>query len=393
MGHSTAERRPKKKPSKPYADFPLFPHATGRWAKKIRGKLHYFGPWKDWQAAIERYEAEAPYLHAGRTPSAAPHDLQVRDLINLFLSAKRRKIDAGELGEKSFVDYFRIGEHIVVAFGRYRLVADIEANDFAHLRARFAKRLGPVSLGNEIQRVRTIFKYAYESGLIEQSIRFGPEFVKPSRKAIRKHRQSKPLKLFEVHEIRKMLDEESAQLKAMILLGVNCGFANNDVAQLPIGAIDLKARVIDFPRPKTAIPRQVIIWPETVAALREVIRNRPKAKHDVPDGMVFVTSHGRQWVRVREGKGNGGCGTPIDSVYLQFSKLLTKLGLKRAGRGFQALRHTFRTIADETGDFPAIDLIMGHVRDDMGSVYRQRISDDRLRKVTAHVRKWLFGKR
>lgn len=32
-----------------------------------------------------------------------------------------------------------------------------------------------------------------------------------------------------------------------------------------------------------------------------------------------------------------------------------------------------------------------HVRDDMASVYRERISEERLRAVTEHVRKWLFG--
>ncbi|MGA2618245.1 MAG: hypothetical protein ABSF26_11585 [Thermoguttaceae bacterium] len=71
------------------------------------------------------------------------------------------------------------------------------------------------------------------------------------------------------------------------------------------------------------------------------------------------------------------------------AQLIGKLGLIRRGHTFYSLRHTFETIGGESCDQVAVDAIKGHSRDDMASVYRERISDDRLRAVVEHVRRWL----
>lgn len=65
---ATAERSApavRVRPSKPYPDFPLFPHATRRWAKKIHGRFVFFGPWEDPYGALERYLAQRDELMAG----------------------------------------------------------------------------------------------------------------------------------------------------------------------------------------------------------------------------------------------------------------------------------------------------------------------------------------
>src|SRR5579871_5796269 len=84
------------KPSKPYPEFPLFPHATKRWAKKIRGKLHYFGPWNDPDRALTNYLEQKDDLHAGRKPrSDTSADVTVKTVVNAFLNHKKGLLDAG----------------------------------------------------------------------------------------------------------------------------------------------------------------------------------------------------------------------------------------------------------------------------------------------------------
>src|SRR3954470_12809157 len=151
--HSTAPA----KPNKPYPEFPLFPHATKRWAKKIRGRLHYFGPWGDPDGALAKYLAERDALHAGRKPREVSAGVTVKDLANAFLNAKQALVDSGELTDRSWRDYKATADVVVAHFGKGRLAADAGPDDFAALRAKMARWWGPVALGNAIQRVRSVF--------------------------------------------------------------------------------------------------------------------------------------------------------------------------------------------------------------------------------------------
>ena len=150
MSNSTAAA----KPAKPYPEFPLFPHATGRWAKKIRGKLHYFGPWADPDAAVAKYLHQKDVLHAGRVPRPESDGVTIRDLCNRFLTAKEQQRDAGDITARTFADYYTTCATLVSAFGKQRLVDDLAADDFETLRADLARTRNPNTLGNEIQRIR-----------------------------------------------------------------------------------------------------------------------------------------------------------------------------------------------------------------------------------------------
>lgn len=337
-----------------------------------------------WEEALAKYQEQRDDLYAGRTPRAKSDGLTVADLCNHFLTAKLRQREAGELTIRSFGEYKAATDRLVATFGKDRRVDDLAAGDFEALRADMAKTWGPVRLGAEIQKVRTVFKYGYEAGLIDQPVRFGPQFKKPSAGVMRRHRAKAGAKMLEADELRRLVDAAPPAFRAAILLGVNAGFGNTDVSSLPLAALDLDAGWLNFPRPKTGIPRRCPLWPETVAALREALAARPKPKDKADADLVFLNQRGGPLVSIRE-------NNRTDGVAVQFGALLKKAGLHRAGFGLYCLRHVFRTVADAARDPVAIDLIMGHSDSSMGAHYRERIDDSRLRAVAETVRQWLFG--
>jgi integrase len=423
---SRSSRKALTKPKKPYPDFPLTPHPLGKWCKKIRGQMHYFGAWATrvdgaltrvdgdgWNEALDEYKKVADDLHAGRTPRAKGDGLTVAELCNQFLTAKLRKVEAKELTSRLLAEYKEVTDLCVKTFGASRLVDDLAAADFANLRATMAKKWGPVRLSSSITRTKSIFKYGYDTGVLKQPVRYGPEFVKPDKAVLRRHRAKMPTKMFEAEEVRALIDgalvvgengpelvRPDPTLRAMILLGVNLGFGNVDCTELTLTCLNLEQGWIDFPRPKTGVACRCPLWVETVEAIRAALALRPKPA-DYPEcGRVFLTVRGSPFIKITEQIGveeDGGKKKVVaksnrkDLIGIQFKKLLDALGIHRTGVGFYSLRHVFETIGGEAKDQVAVDLIMGHNDPSMAAHYRERIENDRLKAVTDHVRKWLFG--
>jgi integrase len=375
-----------KKPAKPHPDFPLFPHAMGQWAKKVLGRTRYFGPWDDPQAALERWLEQRDDLLAGREPTAAGVGMTLEDLADRFLMAKEAAVRGGELHRQTYCHYWRTFVRLLQCLGKTRRIGSLGPEDFDRLRAALSERNGLLRTKVEMQRVRCLFKWAFDQGYLDKPVRYGAAFKSPTQKAIRVVRQRQGSRMFSAAEIRSMLAATAKRpvLRALILLGINCGFGNNDCATLAKSALDIEAGWVSHPRPKTGAPRRAKLWPETIAALGQAMIRNPPPRNPEDSRIALLTSQGYRWRHT---------GVSHDAIGIKFYRLLTRLGIYQPGRTFYSLRRTFATVAEESGDEVAKSYIMGHLADvnDMRAVYRQRISDRRLEAVADYVHAWVFG--
>lgn len=378
------------KPDKPYPEFPLTAHPAGVWAKKIRGKLYYFGPWSEPDAALAKYLRERDFRQAGQEPPAEGETrLTMEELCNQFLESMDGRVQIGKMSRRQHRDYQKECLRLAEIVGRSKIVEALRPTDFDGYAVKLAKGVGLVTFMGRVRRARTVFRFAAEQELIPKPLKFGKSFKIPTKSELRIAASNAPSRDYKAEEIRLFIDNATMPLKAMILLGINCGFGPTDCATLPRRCIDLGNSWIDFSRPKTGIERECPLWPETVAAIKSAIAIRPEPKDPEHDELVFLTRFGVPYVRLTEK------GDHLDFIGSEFGKLMRTLKLAGNGRGFYSFRRTFQTIGDESRDEVCVKHIMGHgpASDDMSATYRQHVSKTNLKAVADYVRKWLWPKK
>lgn len=109
---STTDSTTNGRPAKPNPDFPLYAHKSGRWAKKIFGKTHFFGPWRDPHQALTRYLAEKDDLESGRQVRASVRSgdaLTVKKMVAAYLEAKKLSVECGDMTRRTLCEYKTYG--------------------------------------------------------------------------------------------------------------------------------------------------------------------------------------------------------------------------------------------------------------------------------------------
>ena len=364
-----------------HPDFPLSYHApTQRFYKSIKGRRYYFGA--DPVEAERRYSDERHYLERGM-PVPTAVGVTVGELVNLWLDDRLKDVKAGSIQQKTWDEYKRVGAFLVEQLGRHTAVASLRpVEEFAELhRAIMKKAEDSPAVGRKwVTYARSPFIWGRKNGKcgpVEMGSRFKPVPLSKLRaKRIERGRQ-----YFTADEINAMLSTASATMRAAMLLGINAGYTQKEVAEIRTDWID--GDIIFHVRHKKGFLRRASLWTETLDAIEAMPRHRPVA---AARGLLFTTMNGRPYTPA----GDNGLAQ-------SFKRLMDKHGIDLKGSSFGKLRHTHRSIASGAQDAVASRLTMGHQLGDTVSedTYirgaAEGMYDDRLKAVADHVRAWLFS--
>ena len=309
--------------SRPASNPLSFYKPTGQFYVTRAGRRIYLGV--DQDEALQQYHRLALGKEAMGAPPEPDRLMMVRELANRFLAAQQANWKSPERTLRSYT--YWLGRFLK-DHPRLR-AADMTVEMFAAWKVSLRRRkYSPQSINHFLTAVRSLYAFAEEVDLMERA---------PKLKRIKNEKLPPPgsneKPIYTTGEIHQLIGHADIQLRAMLLLGLNCGFGPKDIQDLTWDHID--GDRVTLPRSKTGVCQTYLLWPETIRALedlrmhrQELIERMAKRGRDRTDGgHLFITRFWKLWSK--------------DSVAEQFRRLCKKA--KVPCYGFYRLRHCAST--------------------------------------------------
>ena len=278
--------------------FPLTLHSTGQFCKKIKGKMHYFG--KDKKQALERYLEQAAFLHNGKAKmfKATNCIMALKSLCSIYLQHQQAKAASAEITIRHHADQISCLKKFISFIGQHRKIDEISTLDLQNYKRKLKRAYNSAHRINlNISIMKTMFHWARKNDMLD----YIPNIDAVSCvKIIRKQRH-----VFTSKEIHRLFDVADVQMKAMIWLGLNCGFGCTDCAQLKWSDLDLVSGRVKLARKKTGIPRGRYDYQDFIGSAdwrvnrrrawlfwQVFIRNMPADGKSVPRGDLWCGDGG-----------------------------------------------------------------------------------------------------
>jgi integrase len=344
------------------------------------------------------YHRKAAQLTSGKNLLPAPAKvigiITLHYVLGRWLKDCQLLMDAGKMSASAFMQYRRSAKRIDAVAGEMP-IETVAPETAQGIFERISAEHGADAARRALAHLRTACRHAEDAGICAP-VRLGRKML---TKLMSSERGSMKWQLYTPGQVQAILAEVDrliregdgrsvpswTQVRAMILLALNGGYGAKELAELPRAVVDLERAHIDYRRGKTGAKHIVLLWPETVDALRAVLAVR------VQDDLVFRTRQGGRWCVSEPKLKQGKPGIRItDHVNERFTELVKPLGLKIRGQGFYKLKHLHCSIADRAGDPHATFTLAGHELPGSKGHY-VLVEEDRLRKVVEFIRAHLFN--
>ena len=341
--------------------FPLTLHPSGQYCKKIRGHIYYFG--SDRKEALQCYLDQATFLHGynSNLQELTNGNMTIKQLSDMYLKYQHTKLQANNISVRHYNDQIGSLNRLMSFLGPKCRIKNISTLSLQNYKRNLQKHYGSVCrLNLNISIMKAMFHWAKKNDILKEI----PNIDAISRgKVIHQNRFT-----FDAAQIHRFIVYADVKMRAMIWLGLNCGFGCTDCAYLKWSDLDLVNGRVKLPRRKTGINRDLPLWPETIKALQKVPRK---------GGLVFYTNRGNPFMQAAvntDAEGNEKY-INLNIITTKFSRLIKRTGINvPKGTGFYSLRRTAATIAARSGDPFAVQRLLGHADLTMATRYVQDVS-------------------